>query len=663
MSTATVPEASARNNRSRGRRRAEAEPRWVPPLLALVAALAAYLYGWRLNQALLHPYYTAAVRSMASSWHAFLYGGLDPSGSITVDKLPGALWLQALSVRAFGLHNWAVALPQGIEGVLTVLVLYRIVKAWAGPVAGLLAALLLTLTPITAALDRGNISDSLLTLLLVLAAGAAMKAVRDGKLWHLLSCGVWVGLAFQAKMLQAWLVLPVFALVYVVCAPGGWLRRIGYACAGGAVALAVSCSWMLWVLYTPAADRPYLDGTTGNNPFALVFGYNGLSRFGGGSGAGLGSVAGTSASRPSGGASWDVLFNTTVGPQISWFLPLAVLSLAVGLAWGRRAGRTDQLRAGYLLWGGWLLLHDLAFSASSGIHGYYTVVLAPAVAALAGAGITTLWRVYGRPGERPASGRWYLLIGGLLFSAVWAVVLDSRYPHFHPWVVPVLGLLALVSASLLALRDRRGVPIGLAAGLAALLLAPAVWSLSALNPLYAGSGTAPLAGPVGANAVAAAGGSSPAAEVGFGPAAGRAGKLLTYLEAHRGGAEYLVATQAALPAEPLLRAVSAPVLVMGGFTGNTPFPTSAALAALVHGGKLRYAVLTSERANSADAAWVKTNCTRVLPAQYGQKTDRDMTLYDCSPSAAPVAAPVKSPAPGTAKKGTAKKAKRTTSGH
>lgn len=670
MSTATVPEASARTSRARGRgrRRAEAEPRWVRPLLVPVAALAAYLYGWRLNQALLHPYYAAAVRSMASNWHAFVYGGLDPSGSITVDKLPGALWLQALSVRAFGLHNWAVALPQGIEGVLTVLLLYRIVKAWAGPLAGLLAALLLTLTPITAALDRGDISDTLLTLLLVLAAGAAMKAVRDGKLWHLLSCGAWVGLAFQAKMLQAWLVLPVLGLVYLVCAPGGLWRRIGYACAGGATALAVSCSWMLWVLYTPAADRPYLDGTTGNNPFALVFGYNGLSRFGGGSGAGLGSVAGTSASRPSGGASWDVLFNTTVGPQISWFLPLAVLSLAVGLAWGRRAGRTDQLRAGYLLWGGWLLLHDLAFSASSGIHGYYTVVLAPAVAALAGAGISTLWRVYGRAGERPTSGRWYLLIGGLLFSAVWAVVLDSRYPHFHPWVVPVLGGLALVGASLLALRDRRGVPLGLAAGLAALLLAPAVWSLSALNPLYAGSGTAPLAGPVGANAVAAASGGSPAAEVGFGLATGRAGKLLAYLEAHRGSAEYLVATQAALPAEPLLRAVSDPVLVMGGFTGNTPFPTSAALASLVHSGKLRYAVLTSERANSADAAWVKANCTRVLPAAYGQKTDRDMTLYDCAPSAATAPAPGQAPASakkGTAKKGTAKQGtgKKTTAGH
>ena len=332
----------------------------------------------------------------------------------------------------------------------------------------------------------------------------------------------------------------------------------------------------------------------------------------------------------------------SVGPQISWFLPLAVLSLVVGLAWGRRAGRTDQLRAGYLLWGGWLLLHDLAFSASSGIHGYYTVVLAPAAAALCGAGISTLWQVYGRAGERPASARWYLLIGGLLFSAVWAVVLDSRYPHFYPWVVPALGVLALTGASLLALRHPRGVPIGAAAGLAALLLAPLIWSLSAMNPLYAGSGTAPLAGPVGANAVSAASGGTPAAEVGFGPAAGRAGKLLAYLEAHRGTAEYLVATQAALPAEPLLRAVSAPVLVMGGFTGNTPFPTAGALASLVHAGKLRYAELTSQRANSPAAAWVKANCGHVLPSAYGEKSDRDMTLYDCSapPSVTPVTAPV-----------------------
>jgi 4-amino-4-deoxy-L-arabinose transferase-like glycosyltransferase len=644
MSAATVPVVAGRRARRGGRRRVEAEPRWARPLLAAVAALAAYLYGWGLNKAQLHPYYMAVVRSMASNWHAFGYGGLDPSGSITVDKLPGALWLQALSVRVFGLHDWAVALPQAAEGVLTVLVLYRIVKVWAGPLAGLLAALLLTLTPITAALDRGDISDSLLTLLLVLAAGAAMKAVRSGKLRHLVTCGLWVGLAFQAKMLQAWLVLPVFGLVYLVTAPGTLWQRIRNAVLGGIVALAVSCSWMLYLLRTPAADRPYLDGTTGNNPFALVFGYNGLSRFGGGSGAGLGSVAGTAASRPSGGAGWDVLFNFTVGPQISWFLPLAVLSLVVGLAWGRRAGRTDQLRAGYLLWGGWLLIHDLAFSGSSGIHGYYTVVLAPAVAALAGAGISTLWRAYGWNSERPPGNRWYLLIGGLLFSAVWAVVLDSRYPHFYPWVVPVLGALALASASALALRHPRGVPLALAAGLAALVLAPAVWSFSAQNPLYAGSGTAPLAGPVGANAVTAQQGGSPAAPINFAKPTGRVGKVLAYLEANRGTATYLLATQSALPAEPLLRAVSDPVLVMGGFTGNTPFPTTTSLASLVQQGKLRFVELTSERANSADVAWVQAHCGRVLPTAYGERTDSTMTLYDCGLSATPGPAPAAPPA-------------------
>ncbi len=114
---------------------------------------------------------------MSMSWHNFIFGAFDPAGTITVDKLPGALWIQALSVRAFGLHTWAIILPQVIEGILTVLVLYRAVTRLAGPTADLIAALVLAVSPATVALDRENISDSLLILLLVLAADAVSGAI------------------------------------------------------------------------------------------------------------------------------------------------------------------------------------------------------------------------------------------------------------------------------------------------------------------------------------------------------------------------------------------------------------------------------------------------------------------------------------------------------
>ena len=182
-------------------------------------------YAWGINDATLETFYGAAVRSMSQSWHNFFFGAFDPWGTVTVDKLPGAFWLQALSVRLFGFHVWAVVLPQAVEGTLTVLVLYRAVRRVAGAGAGLAAAAVLAATPVTILLNRGNISDSLLILLLVLAADAATAAFMTGRLAHLLVAGVWVGLAFQAKMLQAWLVLPALFLAYLLAAPTPALAR------------------------------------------------------------------------------------------------------------------------------------------------------------------------------------------------------------------------------------------------------------------------------------------------------------------------------------------------------------------------------------------------------------------------------------------------------
>ena len=183
-------------------------PRGVHPVLVVFAGLAGLSYTWGSSTEGLEPYYAAAVRSMSTSWHNFFFGAFDPAGTITVDKLPGALWLQALSVRWFGLHVWAIVLPQVVEGVLAVFVIYRAVSRLASPVAGLVAAGILAAAPATVALDRGNVSDSLLALLLVLAASATTKAIVTGRWRSLLLAGVWVGLAFQAKMVQAWVVLP-----------------------------------------------------------------------------------------------------------------------------------------------------------------------------------------------------------------------------------------------------------------------------------------------------------------------------------------------------------------------------------------------------------------------------------------------------------------------
>lgn len=628
---ATIPTAQpvGAHRRSRADRRSgrpEAVPRWERPALTAVLVVAMALYSWGITHAALHPFYGAAVRSMATGWRAFFFGGLDASGSISIDKLPGAFWPDAVSVWLFGPHTWAAALPQVVEGVLTVWLLHRVVRAWAGPFAALVAALALTLTPVTVVLNRATIPDTALTLLLVAAAGALQKAVQTGRLLPLITSAVWVGLAFQAKMLQAWLVLPLFAVVYQFAAPGTRLNRALRILLAGAVALAVSCFWMLLAWETPAADRPFLDGTANNNPFSLVFGYNGLSRFSSDSTA-FGSVAGTAASRTTGNTGWTMLINHTVGPQVAWFLPLAVLATVLGIVWRAGQPRTDLLRTGFVLWGGWLAVHAVVFSTSNGNHAYYTAVIAPALAALAGGGLALFRDEYEAGGTRRAA-----LPAAIMLTAVWALVLD--WPtRFVSWLLPVALMLAACGALGLWTRgprtSERMVHGALAAGIAATLVMPAGWSLSCLDPRYAGASTSPMAGPVGNRYDDAAHHRSSLTRVGLGRPSSRDTALLSYLTSHRHGEKYLLATQAAYTAEPLLRAESEPMLVMGGFTGSTPFPSAQQLSTLVSTHQLRYALLTSQRPTTPATTWVKAHCTHIRPTAYHRTFDGNFSLYDC----------------------------------
>jgi 4-amino-4-deoxy-L-arabinose transferase-like glycosyltransferase len=695
-----IPAAQAtgahRGRRTAGRRSdlPEDVARWEHPALAAVLAVAAVLYSWGIGHAALHPFYGAAIRSMAGSWRAFFFGGLDASGSISIDKLPGAFWPDAVSVWLFGPHTWAAVLPQVVEGVLTVWLLHRIVRAWAGPFAALIAALTLTVTPVTVALNRATIPDTALTLLLVAAAGALQKAVRTERLLPLITCGIWVGLAFQAKMLQAWLVLPVFAAVYQLAAPGTRLKRALRVLLAGVISLAVSCSWALIAWLTPAGSRPYLDGTSNNDPFTLVFGYNGLSRFTSDSTA-FGAVAGTEASRTTGNTGWDMLINHTVGPQVAWFLPLAVLATVLGILWRTGLPRTDPLRTGFVMWGGWLAVHTLVFSVSNGNHAYYTAVIAPALAALAGAGLALFRSEYeakyepgqeapyvpgqeasyerqvearyepgpearyesepvasyephpgaryeperqtgyepGLEAEHEAGDRRHLALPvAIALTAVWALVLD--WPtRFDSWLLPIALMLALCGVVGLWSRgprtSLRKTHAALAAAIAAILVVPAGWAVAGLNPLYAGAATSPMAGPVGKSYFEHP--RHAPLRRGLDQPNFRDTALLDYLTTHRHGEKYLLATQAAYTAEPLLRARSEPILVMGGFTGSTPFPTAQQFGTLVATHQLRYALLTAQRPKTPATTWVKSHCTHIRSTAYGLRYDGSFLLYDCTP--------------------------------
>jgi 4-amino-4-deoxy-L-arabinose transferase-like glycosyltransferase len=578
--------------------------------LAAIAALAGLSYAWALGQGTLEYYYGAAVRSMSMSWHDFIFGAFDPAGTITLDKLPGAFWFQALSVRAFGFHPWSIVLPQVIEGIVTVLVLYRAVARLAGPAAGLIAALVLAVSPATVALNRGNISDSLMILLLVLAADAVSAAIAgqtgrfgrlDGPLARLILAGVWVGLAFQAKMIEAWMVLPALGLAYLLAGPGSAPRRVGQLAIAGAVAGLVSVSWMTAVALVPAADRPYVDGSHDDSIFEQVFTYNGFGRFGDQTPLQL--LAGTlrpGTALPTPAAAPDRLLHADLGRDTGWLLPAAAAVALWGLAARRRQPRGDPLRACFVLWGGWLVTLFAVFSVTTTINAYYTAALSPPVAAIIGAGVATAWSA-----ERTAASRRIglaLIVAGTAAYAAWLVPASGA--HVPGWLVPAVIAVAVIAIgvsgwSLLARRS--GVlAAALAASLISVALAPAVASAS-LAASGAGAFDTPFESTRTAEAVALAG-QAPA-------------KLtIAALVNRQQGAPYLMAAQTALLPSLVIYDSGLEALPIGGLTGTIPSPTLSQLQADIRAGRFHLVWIVT--ATDPRLQWITAHCTQLSTRFY-----------------------------------------------
>src|SRR3984893_9031302 len=588
-------------------------PAWEMPALLCLLALSALLYLWDLGrEGMANTFYSAAVMSGSPSWKYFIYASIDAASFVTVDKPPVALWMMELSARLFGFSSWSMLVPQALAGVAAVGLTSLTVRRHAGAVAGLVAALVLALTPVAALMFRYNQPDGILTLLLVGSAYTTLRAVESGRIRWLVATGVLLGFAFNTKMLQAFLVLPAFALVYLVAAPPRLGRRILGLLSAGTALLGSAGWWPLVVMLIPAADRPYIDGSTNNSIWNLILGYNGLGRIFGGSGPG-----GAGGGFGFGGAAGvGRLFNAENGGQVSWLLPVAGLALVVGLALRWRAVRTHLGRAGYLLWGGWALVTVAVFSFMTGIfHPYYTVALAPAVGALVGMGLVDLWRL-----RQSSLTRW-LLPAGLAVTGVWAFVLLGRTPDFQSWLRYAVLVVSLLSALVLLIPlSRRLAVAAITAGLAAVLPRPAAYTLDTVLPTHTGAITS--AGP----AVTAAGSGGPGGAGGFqppegvrgfpGPRAGSAGvpsggtppggafgnrgqqvsaspALVKYLLAHRGQATWIAAVEGSMNAGSLELTSGQPVMAMGGFSGSDPTPTLSQFQSLVAQGKVRYLLVQS----------------------------------------------------------------------
>ena len=621
---------------------------WVRPALVALLIATAVLYLWDLGASgWANSYYAAAVEAGTRSWKAFFFGSFDSSNFITVDKPPASLWIMELSARTFGLNSWSLLVPQALEGVATVGLVYAAVRRWFRAPAALLAGTVVAFTPVAALMFRYNNPDALLVLLLTGAGYATMRAVEKGRA-RAGSCSParwWASASSPRNFRPCWWCPPSVWPTWWARSPT-WRRRLLHLLAGGAAMVAAGGWWVLAVMLTPASDRPYIAGSQNDTLWNVIFGYNGFGRLTGNETGSVTGGLGGGGAGPWGPTGLLRLFGRDFGSQISWLLPAALVLLVAGIVLSWRRSRRDHLRTAMILWGGTLLVTALVVSLSKGIiHPYYSVALAPAMGAVVGIGVTELWA---RRRAWPARAT---LAGVAAVTSIWAFLLLAEAPAWLPalrYVVVVLGLLS--AALLLAVHDlgawlRRaavaGALVACSAGGAAFTIDTTVTphtgaipsagpALTGASPGAPGGGAAPRFGPGAGGGGFASGGRFPGPGGGLrgtggggfpgtGPpgavggatgGVGGAGGLLNgttpsqvlvkLLETHSARYKWVLAVTGAEQAAGYQLATDLPVMAIGGFNGTDPAPTLVQFQAMVAKGEIHY-FITSDGGGGSPA--------------------------------------------------------------
>ncbi len=641
-------------------------------LLGAIILLATFLRFYNLDAiGDGNTYYTAAVESMLQSWKNFFFVAAEPGGSVTVDKPPLGLWLQAISAAIFGVSGVSVALPQVLAGILAVPVIYHLVKRYAGEAAGLIAAFVLAVTPVAIAVERNNTMDATLLLTLLLAAWAFIKATDTGILRWLLAGAVLIGLGFNIKMMQAFLPVPAFYALYFLGAKQGWWRKIAHLALATLVMLAVSFSWAIAVDLTPADQRPYIGSSTDNTVMELIFGHNGFNRLLGGQrnrdggtqpansspsqdgsafagntppaqpppggnapgggrpgGAAPGNDGqgggGPGGGGPGGGSEIGDpgllrLFTAPLSNEIGWLLPFGLLSIAIVAVSAPIQLPLNDTHKALILWGGWLLTAGTFFTVAEFFHAYYLVMLGAPLAALVGMGIMSLWRLRE---SRPVMA--WLLIGTAAFGTILFQVYTIHQYIDAAWWVILVGLLAIAGLILLTVqllfKEKLAASLAMGSLVASMLVTPLVWSaLTTLNESPNIGLPSAYSGEQGGGR-GGSGGRSDGMDV----------ELLDYLQANTQDTEYLMAVKSSMQGSDYVIETGRPVLYMGGFNGGDPVVDAADLQQLVDDGRLRYILWSGDQGRGGDSdigSWLESTCT---PVTIGQSTGTAVQTINAS---------------------------------
>ncbi len=632
--------------------------------LIAILILAAILYAWNIWEAgEANNFYTAAIVSMTKSFKNFWFASFDPAGFITVDKPPVALWFMTISAKIFGVHGWSVVLPSILFGIGSVYLIYNLVHKRFGKVPARLAALFMTLTPIVVADSRTNNMDATLVFFLLLSVYFVQKAVLKNQQRYLWICFSLMGIAFNVKMLQAFMILPALYLYYWLATKISWKKKLIHLTAATIFLTIFTLIWPLSVDMTNSSSRPYEGGSETNSALELAFGYNGTQRLlgqttgTGGAFPGMGSssskksAAGTPPTTSSkkssknaptppsgskkgnapggkpggnakqgggpgtggaGGGAFNIgtagplrLFQKELGPQISWLLIIALLGLISSYFYyrGSKMKRWYSLtpqRKELWLWTGWLVPVFGFFSVASFFHPYYTIMLAPAISVLAGIGVFTMIKQWKEKSE------WSMFLPiailGTSILQVWYIYDDYK---ILAWILLALGVLISIPLFVLPwisikFKSKRTLAI---AEVILVLIAPTWWSLT---PTIAGSSDGiPSAGPSLLSSGAMGGGGVGSGSVN--------NTLLKYLEKHQGSAEYLFATDDSSTAAPYIIQTGKSVMAMGGFNGTDKAITLKQFKKLVKEGKLKYyyAAGKTGSSNSEIVSWIKKHAKKI----------------------------------------------------
>ncbi|MFN3600987.1 MAG: ArnT family glycosyltransferase [Dietzia sp.] len=672
------PPASPGSDASESSPGASTRARWEWPAFAALIVGTGVLYLWNLStNGWANSFYSAAIQAGSQSWKAWFFGSSDAANSITVDKPPMSLWIPAIAVRIFGLNSWSIIVPQALMGVASVALLYWIVRTRFGPGGGLIAGAALALTPVAALMFRFNNPDALLVLLMIAAVWAMLKGIDDGRVRWMILTGVLVGFGFLTKQMQVFLVIPPLALTYIAFGQKTWLVRLGHLFAALGAMLVSAGWWVLAVELWPKDSRPYIGGSQNNSILELTFGYNGFGRLFGneiGGGALAGGGAGDRSGAPmagddlmppagaaftgpggagpgGGGGMWGDagitrMFDTGVGGQIAWLIPAAIILGIAAIVLRGRTPRTDSRRALLTVWVLWLVTTAGVFSFMGGIfHEYYTVALAPAIAALVGAGAVECWR------QRERLWVPAVLAAAALATGVTSFVLLNRSAEFLPWLryLVLVGSIAAALGVLLSNRRNSGVRRGaVIAGLVAVVLGlagPAAYAVETVGSSKGGS--IPSAGPASQGGFGPGGGRpmppgdsaggagqpgipdvqgdappSPGGQDGstldqldaqipqdddltmFGMGAGMGGpmegsqpseELVDLLTTNADAFTWVAATIGATSASGYQLATERSVMPIGGFSGGDPSPTLAGFQDLVEDGAIHYFIASGGR--------------------------------------------------------------------